>query len=305
TGTSRCATGESSTVTSRGSRSCPRRSAPRGSTTSAGVKSSRTLSAASVSGRSRVTSRLLPAALSSSRRGPTTVARSGSGSRITDCPAGGCTRTRTVRRLLADSSLEATSHSTTDSATEVALSGQSARNSDRSVTSAPAPALVQQPLDQRPVHRGVPVVRADHPLHDHAPPVEQEALRHPGGLIDLLDPAGAVLEQIEAEPEPLAEVPDLDGVALVDAHRRDAEPAGSERPVELLHGRHLDPAGLAPGGPDVHQRDRAAIAVPEAHRVSGGEVHRPEVRRPAPDGDGRPSPAVAHQRADAEAEQRQ
>src|SRR5687767_8892648 len=82
---------------------------------------------------------------------------------------------------------------------------------------------VEKPLDEPAVYRRVPVVLADDPLDDHALPVDQEALGHAGGLIDLLHPAGRVVQDVEGEAQLRREVADFRGVTLVYAHRRDPE----------------------------------------------------------------------------------
>src|SRR4029077_8141309 len=143
-------------------------------------------------------------------------------------------RNSTSSSPLAGSSLEATSQSSTESASEVSLSGQSAVSAARSVTSAPASAFGQQPLDERPVHRRAPVVRADDPLDDRSVAVEQEALRNSGGLIGLLDLGGSVVQHVKRQVQLLREVPDIRRVALVDAHRGDLEPLRAKGVVQLL-----------------------------------------------------------------------
>src|SRR5216117_1406171 len=55
--------------------------------------------------------------------------------------------------------------------------------------------------DQDLVDRPVPLRRADDLLDDDAVSLDHEALRHPRGLVEALDGAGAVVQDVEAEPE--------------------------------------------------------------------------------------------------------
>src|SRR5688572_2982370 len=142
--------------------------------------------------------------------------------------------------------------------------------------------LFQQPLDGGDVGRRAPVVGADHPLDQLAPAVEQEALGHTGGLIEPLDRAAPVVQDVEAEVQLAGEGGDVLGAALVDADRGDPEAPGADRVEEPLHGRHLLAAGYAPGGPDVHQRHGSPVIL-QRDRVAGGEVDGLEVRRLAVD----------------------
>src|SRR5882724_3003773 len=283
TGTTRCVTGLSSTITWRGSTSWIRTSASPGSTMSDGSISSRVLSAVRVSGRIRVKNRFSRESRSSVRREPTAVARSGSSGLTTARPGGGCTRSSTRSSALPGCSLDANSHSSTDNATEVSLSGQSATNAARMLTSGPGLPFVEQAFDQGAVDRRAPVLRPDHALHDGALAIEQEALGYPGGLVGLLDGCRAVLQEVEREMERLAEVAHVGRIALVDADGSNLEPARAERVVESLHGGHLDLARLAPSGPDVHQRHAALVPVTQRHGVTGREIDDLEVRRPSPD----------------------
>src|SRR5688572_21018454 len=142
--------------------------------------------------------------------------------------------------------------------------------------------LLQQALDRRDVGRRAPVVGADHPLDQLPPAIEQEALGHAGGLIEPLDRAGPVVQDVEAEVQLAGEGGDVLGAALVDADRGDAKAPGAHRVVEPLHGRHLLAAGHAPGRPDVYQRDGPPVIL-QRDRVSGGQVDGLETRRFAVD----------------------
>src|SRR5262249_40380498 len=153
---------------------------------------------------------------------------------------------------LAGCSLEAKSQSSTESATAVSLSGQSATSAPRTVTSGPGLPFGEKALDEGAGDRRAPVLRTNHPLHDDAVSLQQETFRHAGGLIPLLNAGRAILQNVKRQVHRLAEVPDVSRVSLVDAHGGDLEAARRERVVEPLHRRHLDLAWLAPGRPDVH-----------------------------------------------------
>src|SRR3989454_1301023 len=110
---------------------------------------------------------------------------------------------------------------------------------------------IDEPPDERLVHGPVPLGRADHLLDDHAVAVDHEALRDAGRLVEPLDRARAIVQDLEAEPEILGE-PRHDGrPLLVHAHRHDPEVRAAEAAGQPLQRRHLDAARLAPraGGP--------------------------------------------------------
>ena len=69
---------------------------------------------------------------------------------------------------------------------------------------------------------------ADDFLNDHPVLVEQKAFGDPGGLVNPLDVAGAVLENLEADPELLDEALDVSRIPLVNADCKDAETFGAE-----------------------------------------------------------------------------
>src|SRR5216117_1943031 len=70
----------------------------------------------------------------------------------------------------------------------------------RAIRSPRLPRIDELP-DQGLVRRPVPLRRADDLLDDDAVPLDHEALRHPRGLVESLDGAGAVVQDVEAEPE--------------------------------------------------------------------------------------------------------
>src|SRR5437899_9953889 len=115
------------------------------------------------------------------------------------------------------------------------------------VNSCPMLTGIDELPDEQLVHRSVPFRRADHLLDDDPVPVDHEALGEAGGLIDLLDAAALVLEDVEAEPQLPHERHDRARVSVVDAHRDDREVRPRELPVQSLERRHLDPARRAPG----------------------------------------------------------
>src|SRR6185503_7020081 len=145
--------------------------------------------------------------------------------------------------------------------------------------------LVEQSRDQRPIHRRAPIVSPDHAFHDYALTIEQEALRNPRCLIDLLHLGAPILEQVEGETEVLAKGPDVLGRSLVDAHGGDFESMRSEGAIQPLHGGHFDPAGLTPGGPHVDQGYLSPVTASQTDRITGGEIHGVKVRRPGADRD--------------------
>src|SRR5919197_4203988 len=61
--------------------------------------------------------------------------------------------------------------------------------------------LLDQPLDQRLVHRAVPLGGPDDLLHDHAAAVDHPALRHSCGLIGPLDRARLIVQDVEGQAE--------------------------------------------------------------------------------------------------------
>src|SRR5688572_15316074 len=65
--------------------------------------------------------------------------------------------------------------------------------------------LGEEALHRAPVGGRAPVVGADHPLHQDPPAVEQEALRHSGGLVEPLDGPAPVVKDVEGEAELLGE----------------------------------------------------------------------------------------------------
>src|SRR5829696_7155610 len=143
-----------------------------------------------------------------------------------------------------------------------------------------SPPVVEESRDQRSIHRRVPIVGPDYALHNDAVPIQQKALRHPGGLVDLLHLGAPILQQVEGQTQVLAEGPDILGRPLVDAHGGNLESIRSEGMVQALHGGHLDPARLTPGGPHVDQGDCSPVMAPETDRIAGGEVHGVKVWRP-------------------------
>src|SRR5947199_8181826 len=147
------------------------------------------------------------------------------------------------------------------------------------VNSCPMLTGIDELPDEQLVHRSVPFRRADHLLDDDPVPVDHEALGDAGGLIDLLDAAALVLEDVEAEHQLPHERHDRARVSVVDAHRDDPEVRPRELPVQSLERRHLDPARRAPGGPHVEQDDPAAV-VGERRGPSAAQVHGAERGRP-------------------------
>src|SRR5213080_5114740 len=69
------------------------------------------------------------------------------------------------------------------------------------VNSCPMLTGIDELPDEQLVHRSVPFRRADHLLDDDPVPGDHEALGDAGCLIDLLDAAGFVLEDVAAEPQ--------------------------------------------------------------------------------------------------------
>src|SRR5207247_9909658 len=84
--------------------------------------------------------------------------------------------------------------------------------------SCPMLTRIDELSDEDLVHRPVPFRRADHLLDDDAIPVDDEALRDAGGLINPLDGALLVLEDVEAEPQLAREPQHHARAAIVYAH---------------------------------------------------------------------------------------
>src|SRR5688572_1131359 len=155
---------------------------------------------------------------------------------------------------------------------------------------------------QAPVGGRAPGMLPDDFLHDHAVLVQQQALGDAGGLIDPLDISALVVEDVEGEPQLLDERRHVARVPVVDAHRDDPEAARSQLLIELLHRRHLGPAGNAPGGPDVYQGHLALAGLVQRDRILGAEPDRGVVGRPAAHFDALDLGAERHQRPGAEPE---
>src|SRR6266568_4181106 len=147
-------------------------------------------------------------------------------------------------------------------------------------------ARIEQPPDQRLVDGAIPLRRADHLLHDDAVAVDQEALRHPRGLVAVADRAARVVQNVEREAHVVHEGHDLAGPLLfggvervaVDAHRHDPEVGARELLVQPLHRRHLHAAWRAPGGPHVQQDDLAAV-IGQRGRAAAAQVRAVKRRR--------------------------
>src|SRR5438105_470974 len=140
------------------------------------------------------------------------------------------------------------------------------------VNSCPMLTGIDELSNEQLVHWSVPFRRADHLLDDDAVAVDHEALGNAGGLIDLLDAAALVLEDVEPEPQLPHEVHHAARVAVVDAYRDDREVRSGELRVQPLERRHLDPARRAPGGPHVEQDDLAAV-IGERRGPPRAQVH--------------------------------
>src|SRR5690348_1386033 len=148
------------------------------------------------------------------------------------------------------------------------------------VTSFPRSTAIDQPLDEVFVHGTVPRRGADDLLHDGAVPVDDEALRHARGLVDRADGSRAVLQNVEGEPHLPGVIAHHLRAVGVDAHRENPERGiRAEVLLQALDRRHLDAAGLAPGGPDVEEQHPAPV-VAQLRGPVGGEIHRLEFRRP-------------------------
>src|SRR5256886_7945399 len=137
--------------------------------------------------------------------------------------------------------------------------------------------------DEQLVHGSIPFRRADHFLDDDPVPVDHEALRHAGGLIDLLDAPTLVLEDVEAQPQLPHELHDPARVPVVDADRDHREVRSGELPVESLERRHLDPARRAPGGPHLEQEGPGAVGG-QRGRACGAQDYGEDRGRPRTDG---------------------
>src|SRR5439155_25211273 len=96
--------------------------------------------------------------------------------------------------------------------------------------------------DQDLVDRPVPLRRADDLLDDDAVSLDHEALRHPRGLVEAPDGAGAVVQDVEADPEVPRELHHRGAVGLVDAHRHDGKVVPGELAMQPLQGPHPDAA---------------------------------------------------------------
>src|ERR1044071_8989468 len=117
------------------------------------------------------------------------------------------------------------------------------------------------------VRDGAPGMLADDLLDDDPLLVEEEALRHSGRLVDLLDVAAPVVEDLEGEAQLVRERAHLLDVTVVDAHGDDAEPLRPELAPHLLDGRHLRAAGNAPGRPDVDEAEVRVRCGRHPHRT--------------------------------------
>src|SRR4026208_821363 len=154
--------------------------------------------------------------------------------------------------------------------------------------------------DDALIRGGCPGMFADDLLDDHAVAVEQKAFRYPGRLVDPLDVAARVVQNLEGEAQLVHEAADVLRVPVVDADRQDAQPLGPQLAVELFHCGHFGAAGDAPGGPDVDQGDLAFRLLLDRDRILGAQAHGAVIRRALTHFDAFELRAEAHQRRGAQ-----
>src|SRR5881397_3092231 len=93
---------------------------------------------------------------------------------------------------------------------------------------------IDQLPDQGLGDGSVPLRGPDHLLDDDPVAVDDEALGHAGGLVDPLDHARAILQDIKREAELAREHRDRTRIGVVDAHRHDVKVAAGELAVQPL-----------------------------------------------------------------------
>src|SRR5690349_16252436 len=128
------------------------------------------------------------------------------------------------------------------------------------------------------VDRSIPLDRADDLLHDDPVPVDYKALRNSGGLVEVLNVAALILQDREGQAERPGKRRDPARVSLVDAYRHDPEGGIRHQVVQTLDGRHLDPAGLAPRGPDVDEQHLPPV-IRDRSRPARGQIDGVKIRR--------------------------
>src|SRR6266566_2669420 len=115
-------------------------------------------------------------------------------------------------------------------------------------------ARIEQPADQVLVDRRIPIGCADDFLDDHAVAIDDEALGHPGGLIDPADRSVAIVQDLERQPQILHELVHYGRVLFIDAHGDEPEIGAGELAMQVFHRRHLDLAGCALRRPEIELR---------------------------------------------------
>src|SRR5205807_790950 len=211
-------------------------SAPFGRVTSPGERCSRHSEPVSVSGTVLEMVRGMLRSFRISLPLPWTVTAMLGGAWRSARPGGGAMDSRRAKVSVSGCCAVTATYSITAKNSAASLSSQFRRKNCPTL-----PGIDESP-DEGLVHRPVPLRRADHLLDDHAVAVDHEALGNAGRLVELLDRARAVVQDLEAEPEVPGELRHDLRPLLVHAHRHDPQLAAAEPSGELLHLRHLTPA---------------------------------------------------------------
>src|SRR5438552_313108 len=258
---------------SRGRMSATWTSMPLGSSTSAGPSCTRHTDAENVSGMTLRIARGNDRSLRISLPFPESTTVTPAGCCRTVRPGGTPTESRMAKLCDSGCSAATATYSITAKNPAASLIGQLRTRSCTRL----ARLLIEQPPDEGFVHRAIPFRCTDHLLDDHAVAVDHPALGHPCGLVRPLDGSALVVQDIEGEPELTRERRHHRVAVLVDAHGHHAEVGPGQTAVQALERRHFDPAGLAPGRPDVQQHDLPAI-VRERHGPASPQVLGAELR---------------------------
>src|SRR5690348_15362776 len=148
-----------------------------------------------VSGTALVTTRCSVRSLSSSLPRPETTTAMGGSASCSVRPGGSSSTRRAAKDWVIGCCSATATYSISDRNSAASLMGQFR------VTSSVSLLAMGEPFDERFVHRAVPFGGPDHFLDDDAVPVDHEALGDARGLVDLLDVARLVVQDLEREAE--------------------------------------------------------------------------------------------------------
>ena len=144
-----------------------------------------------------------------------------------------------------------------------------------------------QRLDQSTALRSIPVASAEYAIADDSLSIDQK--RHGQGTrpIPQADSKISVMENGKCKTDFLLKRPRDRHALRIGRHSQNLKISAPERPVQLFHRRHLDPAGPAPGRPKIQQDHLSPVLV--ERDLKAFQILEQKIGRFVPDLDDPPS----------------